>query len=267
MLPVLLLSLIPPRDQPEMQARTAVAIPSPIPGVFQEGEELTYEVRWTMFKIGTVRIRISPGHRAQAWIDSYENLPFVDLHAVYASDMDAEFFSKGSWAIDLSEGEWGGTNYRCDSTSTRVFVEDVAYRDLDSPPYRRHVRDTLELGSPRFVDGLAIAYLPRILAHTSQQAEIQTILNGRLGTTTFYCDEERTEEDIDACEYPVRVIRMNGKTNVVGVFGMTGDFTGWFSDDAAAVPIKGKLNVLLGNVTIELIRWDRKGWSPPAAGR
>jgi hypothetical protein len=44
---------------------------------------------------------------------------------------------------------------------------------------------------------------------------------------------------------------------------MTGDFVGWFSDDAAAVPIKGKLKVLLGNVTVELIRWNRKGWNPP----
>jgi hypothetical protein len=44
---------------------------------------------------------------------------------------------------------------------------------------------------------------------------------------------------------------------------MTGEFTGWFSDDEAAVPIKGKLNVLLGSVTVELIQWKRDSWSPP----
>jgi hypothetical protein len=59
------------------------------------------------------------------------------------------------------------------------------------------------------------------------------------------------------------VVEVHGNTSAVGVFGMTGEFTGWFSDDEAAVPIKGELKVLLGTVTVELIGWKRSGWSPP----
>ena len=62
--------------------------------------------------------------------------------------------------------------------------------------------------------------------------------------------------------YPVRVLEVEGSANAVGVYGMTGDFTGWFSDDEAAVLIKGRLKVLLGSVTVELIQWDRKERKP-----
>jgi hypothetical protein len=62
---------------------------------------------------------------------------------------------------------------------------------------------------------------------------------------------------------PVRVIEVEGTTTVEGIYGMTGGFRGWFSDDSAAVPIKGRLKVLLGEVEIELTTWNRKGWNPP----
>jgi hypothetical protein len=261
--PVLFLSLMTAGDMPDGAPRTDVRIPRPLPAVFQEGEELTYEVSWTLFRIGTVRIRTLPGYRARAWIDSYENIPVVDLHSTYGTTMDSMLFSRESWASERTETGWRGTNYTWEPTGSRVFVEDVTYEDPESPPSGRHMRDTLRLASSRFIDGLSIAYLPRVLAHTTQEAVIQTILNGRLGATTFYFGEERTEEEIDACDHPVKVIQVQGHTNVVGVFGMTGEFTGWFSDDEAAVPIKGKLNVLLGNISIELTGWNRPGWSPP----
>ena len=90
-----------------------------------------------------------------------------------------------------------------------------------------------------------------------------TVLYGKVGTTTYRFTDDKTTESIDALENPVKVVEFEGTTTAVGIFGMTGDFTAWFSDDNAAVPIKGKLKVLLGNVTVELVKWNRKGWNPP----
>jgi hypothetical protein len=260
LIPVILLLLV---MNPGVMPGEPPAPDRDTPAIFQEGEELTYEVRWTMFSIGTVRILSLPGHRARAWIDSFDNLPFVDLHSVYFAAMDSALYSLGSWAIDRTESGWSGTNYLCQPGSPRVVVQDVLYTDPDAPPVRREVRDTVIVSSARFVDGLSIGYFPRTLIRTVQRAEVPTILNGKPGMTTFYFEGAHTEEEIDAVEYPVKVVEVHGKTDVVGVFGMTGDFTGWFSDDEAAVPIKGELNVLLGKVSIELIRWKRTGWTPP----
>lgn len=240
-----------------------VRIPTPRPPVYSEGEELTYEVSWTMFKIGTIRLRSLGGRQSFAWIDSYDGLPFVELHSRYGTIMDSTLFSHYSWSIDRGDAGWMGMAYTRDSLRPLVYVDRLTYVDPDKPPVARTPADTLRMGGMEFVDGLAIGYFPRQLIHTAQQAEVPTVLNGKLGRTTFAFDGERTLLEIDALQQPVRVVEVHGTTDAVGVFGMTGDFVGWFSDDEAAVPIKGKLKVLLGNVTVELVSWKRMGWAPP----
>ena len=259
----MLVALVIPGESAAPPPVAHVSLPELPPAVFAEGEELVYEVAWTVFKIGTIRITSFGNHRAQASIDSYEDLPFVDLHSVYYTVMDSALFSLGSWSLDKSEGLWYGLNYVPDSSGVRVWVDEISTREPSQPPYRKERRDTLTLGSREFVDGLAIGFLPRMLIHTLQRADIPTVLDGKLGTTTYFFEGEKKQEAIDAVAEPVNVIVVHGSTSVVGVFGMTGEFTGWFSDDAAAVPIKGELKVLLGSVTVELIRWKRNGWSPP----
>jgi hypothetical protein len=166
--------------------------------------------------------------------------------------------------VDRQEdGTWNGLMYHYDTAHRRLIAEKTRHRDPAAPPYERGSRDTLVLKQMQFMDGLSIAYLARTLIHTNRTVEIPTVLHGTLGTTTFYLPGEKTTVDLGAVEYPVKAIEMEGTTTVVGVYGMSGDFTGWFSDDAYAVPLRGKLNVLLGSVSMELVRWKRKNWIPP----
>jgi hypothetical protein len=74
---------------------------------------------------------------------------------------------------------------------------------------------------------------------------------------------EHTSEKIDAIDYPVDLVHFEGNAGFVGIFGLTGDFEGWFSNDAARVPVLAKMKVILGNVRIELMKWKRKDWNPP----
>ena len=228
-------------------------------------EDLVYEVSWTIFKLGTIRLRTNTDYSADAFIDSYEGLPFVDLHSYNHTQMDSMFFSKGSHAVDKKDTDWVGFDYVTDVAHKRVRIEEIHQKDVHSAPYDRTVRDSIQLQSMDFLDGLSIGYYPRALIHTRDTAKVQTILYGKLGTTTFYFSGKKSEEKIDAVERPVRVIEVPGTTTVEGIYGMTGAFTGWFSDDSAGVPIKGKLKILLGNVNVELIQWKRPGWQPPVA--
>ncbi len=240
------------------------ARPTPGPDVLGEGEELVYEVTWTFVKLGTVRLVVHPDYSARAWIDSYEGLPYVDLHSRYTSQMDSTLYSRGSSSLELNaDGTWVGLNYRYDFGRNLLAIEKVRQQDPDGIPAERIPGDTLSIDRLQFVDGLSIAYLPRRLVHMDRSVDVPTVLHGKLGTTSFFLPAEKTTVDLDAVEYPVRAVEVDGVTTVVGVFGMTGDFRGWFSDDASAVPLKGTLKVLLGSVTIELIKWNKKGWTPP----
>jgi hypothetical protein len=238
-------------------------MPQPPAQVFSADEDLLYEVRWTFIKIGTIHIRSLGPYKAIAYIDSYDGLPFVDLHSIHYTEMDSTLHSIRGYALDKDGKSWSGLRYSTSGGGLRIGMEKLYQKDSASAPYKTERVDSLQLKSSSFVDGLAIGYLPRSLIHTNRTVSVQTVLKGNLGTTTFFCSNTRSYETIDADEKPVRTIAMEGSTNAVGVYGMTGDFTGWFSDDDAAVPIKGKLKVLLGNVKVELIQWKRGGWTPP----
>jgi hypothetical protein len=77
--------------------------------------------------------------------------------------------------------------------------------------------------------------------------------------------DKKTSCEIDAVEYPIDTIEFDGRAEFVGIFGLTGGFSGWFSNDEAAIPIVAKMKVILGSVRVELKRWNRPGWVPPRA--
>ncbi|HTY39162.1 MAG TPA: hypothetical protein VMH23_18735, partial [Bacteroidota bacterium] len=70
--------------------------------IFCPGEELVYEVTWLKIPLGQVRLRADSSgvsanqilYHASAFIDSYSGLPFVDLHAIDHTQMDAVFYSR-----------------------------------------------------------------------------------------------------------------------------------------------------------------------------
>ena len=235
----------------------------PSAAILSDGEVLVYEVSWTFFKLGTIRLMSKKDFSAEAFIDSYDGLPMVDLHSVHYSLMDSSFFSRASRSLDKEETEWRGLNYVYDLLGHRLLVEEVSQADPTSPPHTRVEKGVIALQDTHFIDGLSIAFFPRAFVHTSRSITVPTLLYGNLGTTTFHFMQRKTLEPIDALEDPVRVVEVDGTTSVEGIFGMTGDFRGWFSDDSAAVPIKGRLRVLLGEVDVELIQWNRGGWNPP----
>ncbi len=229
------------------------------------GEDLTYEVSWTFLDLGTIRLVTRDDYTAVAYIDSYEGVPVVDLHAVFITTMDSSFRSIHSRSMELKDGVWAGLDYRYDHVAGKVFIDAVRMNDPQGDVVSRTPRDTLELPDADFVDGLSIAMFPRRFIHTNSRVDVPTILYGKMGTTTFDFTESGVEEELDCLERPVRMHEVTGATSVVGIFGMTGEFTGWFSDDSAAVPLRGKLKVLIGSVELQLIRWNKQGWHPPAS--
>ncbi len=251
-------------------ARTNTTFPVPVSPVMVIGEELVYEVSWSFLKLGTIRIKTLPPQTpgsvfsAVAYSDSYD-LPFVDFHAFSTSEMDSALYSTGASLFDKKENQWLRQIYYF-TPSTLIYVTENAYvKDMQSSPIDTPTYDTLKLNYNRFQDGTSILYFARAHAHDSRAVALPTLVRGKAGITNLYFPSERTTETIDAIEEPIKVVQVEGKAEFEGIFGLTGDFTGWFSDDAAAIPVKAKLKVILGSITLELQEWNRPGWSPPIA--
>jgi hypothetical protein len=241
---------------------------SPPDRVFVEGEDLVYNVRYGFIDLGQVRIKIvgivrgksSLAFEGKAIIDSYPKVPFVDLHAIYESLIDSGMFSRRFLGRQKDNGEWDFSRYNFDYPDKRVLIEVGTH---DSVVVKR---DTLALETA-YHDGLSLFFYARAKLFSGLKVNVPTVIKEQKVSTYIDFKGERTSVDLDAVDYPVDVVRFDGNMEFVGIFGLTGGFEGWFSNDEARIPIQAKMKVLIGSVTMELMKWTRPGWNPPRAKR
>ena len=234
------------------------------------GEELTYEVSWWFIKIGTIRTKVIEvtkhnddyGIKAAVYIDSYSGLPFVDLHSVFETEMDKNCFSN-SFISKTKDGEtWWATRYRYDRINNRLFVESGRTNNKNSGEFKIEKIDTVTI-QEKTQDGLSLLFFARANVRKGTEVKVPTMINSKKGLTILNFYEKHTDTEIDAVEYPVDVVEFDGQALFKGIFGLTGPFKGWFSNDTAQNPIRAKMSVILGNINIELIKWSRANWKPP----
>ncbi len=255
---IVLLALFP--SSLSLRAQTAG------PMAFVEGEELVYNVRYTFINLGQVRIKTvgrvsADGHQAvftKAFIDSYKGVPFVDLHAVFESTIDSAFFSRHFMGKVKQDAVWDFSRYHFEYDRNRVIMEMGQQDTVVSK------RDTTDVNVP-YQDGLSLFFYARYQLFSGKRFAVPTLIKENKSITHIDFGSKSSSVEIDAVEYPIDVVPFDGKMDFVGIFGLTGGFEGWFSNDDARVPILAKMKVLIGSVTIELMEWKRPGWSPPKA--
>jgi hypothetical protein len=238
---------------------------------YVQGEELLYEVSWSGINIGTIRLKTlsvpefseSRKHKAVAYIDSRSGLPFVDIHLVAYTEMDSSFNSLTSYSYEKQDGGWQKVLYRYHLLEKMIIVEEASQETLDSSPQHSVVYDTLRIVKTPIQDGISLVFLARDLLQVQDSFSYPTVSNEKLGETLFYPLHPHSKVNIKAWKKPIQVVELSGKMKLEGIFGLTGDFKGWFSNDTEAVPITAEMKVILGSVKIELKQWNRKGWNPP----
>lgn len=237
---------------------------APSSHVLREGEELTYNVRYGPFDLGSVRIKTLSRSQAQAsvryeckaLIDSYPKVPFVDLHAVFESILDTAFFSHRFIGKLKQDDRWDFSRYLFD------YPRHLAYLEKGEHDTAVTKRDTVSVDAA-FQDGLSLFFYARDQLFSGKTVDVPTMINEQKVNTRIEFLGKRDGVEIDAVDYPVDVVGFEGHAEFVGIFGLTGGFEGWFSNDEARVPIMAKMKVIIGSVTIELMQWKRQGWTPP----
>ncbi len=239
--------------------------------VFQVGEELEYSVHYSFFNIGTIRFKVTDKeerngrtiYHSHAFMDSNPSLSWlVDLHIRFYSEIDQDAFTYG-WISDDSTSD--GVKYRqmrFDYANHKMYYE---WGKKIAPDVRQAIgRDTIAIDTES-QDGLSLFYYARASLHQKKDEQIPTFIDTSKAITNINFLDEKSEIEIDAVDYPIDVVRIDGRADFVGIFGLTGGFEGWFSNDSACIPIKARLKVILGSIRVELTKWKRGDWVPQKA--
>lgn len=231
------------------------------------GEELTYRVSYMNITLGTVKAVTEPfstvGGRQVAkvkvYISSSPNIPFVSLHSIYESwiDTSATFSHRFIADTEVEDGLWEHDEYSFDYVSRKINI--AKYRDK-----KKISSKTFDL-QRRYNEGSSLLFAARSLLTSGKTLRMPTIIMDDTVSTVINFQGKKGSAEIDASKYPIRTVYFNGDANWTGIYGLTGRFEGWFSDDDARVPIKAKMKVYVGSVTIELQSWKRGNWQPPKA--
>ncbi len=240
-------------------------------GMFQVGEELEYSVHYSIFNIGTIRFKVTDkeqrdGHtiyRAHAFMDSNPSLSWlVEMHIRFYSEIDQNAYTYG-WISDDSSSD--GVKYRrmrFDYANHKMYYEWG--KKAASNERTALGVDTIAIDTES-QDGLSLFYYARAHVHRKNNDHIPTFIDTNKAVTNINFLDEASDIEIDAVDYPIDVVRIDGRADFVGIFGLTGGFEGWFSNDAAGVPVKARLKVILGSIRVELTKWKRGGWVPQKA--
>jgi len=237
--------------------------------MLEVGEELEYKVSYSFFTIGTIRTQVVSKeqrygrtvYRTRALIDSNPSLGWlVNLHVQFYSEMDGGVYSYFWLADDSSKKEVNFRRFRFDYENKRAYLEHG--KRLSANERSVESRDTIAI-TDQCQDGLSLFFYAREHVREQSQMRIPTLIDNKQVNTYINFMNKREDADIDAVDYPVDVVAFDGKADYVGIFGLTGGFRGWFSNDDAQIPIVARMNVILGSVKIELQKWNRPGWQPP----
>ena len=231
----------------------------------QVGEELIYVVSYTFIKLGEVKLIVKDRkeingrtyYSTVAYINSYSGIPFVSLHQIYESKINQDYSSDSFRGIVKHDKYTTFTEYYFDSKNAKIKIKKGKVE-----PYQLWTDSTAGL-SQQMQDGLSIFYYARMNLGTKKSVYVPCFVNEKYETTkiNFYTGIQKT--DIDAVDYDVSCLRLDGKMNFISIYGLTGYFEGWFSNDEASIPIVAKMQLFLGNVKLELKQWKREGWNPP----
>ncbi|HRI86302.1 MAG TPA: DUF3108 domain-containing protein [Ignavibacteria bacterium] len=233
--------------------------------VLQVGEELNYSVNYGFIEIGKVNIKMTGSRQAGnnviytsvCSMKSNKGIPFVELNSIFESDMlynGNDLYTVRFKATEIKEEGKIIIEYRFNYDSNYVYVlkENLGNKEIDrNIPFNQNVK---------FQDGLSLFYKSRLNSFSQENFLIPVFMNESETSVNYYFTSKKDEIFVPVFDGELQTYRCNGMANFEGVFGLSGEFAGWFSDDDARVPLKSQMNVIIGSVTLELTSFKRSGW-------
>jgi hypothetical protein len=234
--------------------------------ILEVGEELNYKVYYGFIKLGEVKFKISgydattKKYTATAELKNYEALPLIKINYFFESTMlskDDSIFSVRFYSSEFKEKDINHIDYTFDYDKGII----IAKNDKN---FRNEEKKEIKIDEKkRFQDGLSLFYNARIHSLVNKNYIVPVYINSQESTVNYSFNMNKDVVSSDLKEYDMSAIKILGTAHFVGVFGLTGEFVSWLSDDNARVPLKAKFNVSIGSITLELTSYKKKNWTPP----
>lgn len=228
-------------------------------------EKFIYNVSWTFLHIGTITLSTER-------LISYPELVKITMDIKTAPLLP--FINIDEHNVAIMRESDGMTFYYYGKENNDGRIAEIIYRFYESANLTVHQRkdcitgklictDTIRYNKPYLV-GTSLVNYTRNIASAGLIKTAPTLLEAKFYTTTLnFCGPVEFVE-IEICEEPVRSFKYTGSAEWEGnaTAGLSGDFTGWFSDDSEKVVIYAEMEILIGSIDIELTEWYKPGWIP-----
>lgn len=227
---------------------------------YRIGEEFTYKVKYSFLRLGTLRLVVNDsvkinGHNVyhtQLFIDSNPLLFFVNMHNVYNSYIDDEFRLQLFKAEERIDDILYTTEYRFSYEDSMIYATLTNIKDPNQIIRKEITMDELLL------DGSSLIFYARANVHSVKAESLATFFEAKKGRVFINFKGKQGQQAIDAIGKGIDTYYVDGMMNSVGIAGLNGPFKGWFAVDSQRPPIRAKLKVFIGHVTVELEEW--KNW-------
>ena len=234
--------------------------------ILEVGEELNYKVYYGFIKLGEVKFKISSydaaskKYTATAELKNYEALPLVKINYFFESTM----FNKGDsvysfrfYSSEFKDKDISHIDYTFDYDRGIIIAKN------DKNFQNEEMKELKIDANKRYQDGLSLFYDARIHSLNNKNYIVPVYINSQESSVNYSFNMNKDVVSSDLKSYDMSAIKIIGTAHFIGVFGLTGEFVGWLSDDDARVPLKAKFNVSIGSITLELTSYKKKNWSPP----
>lgn len=233
--------------------------------VFEDGEELYYEVYYSFINIGWVKFNTTKvigkkdTYVCSCVLRSNDALPFASVNYEFKSQMEVK--NNNLRPTHFESREFKDSKQ---SEITYIYNYDSGFVDIKKTGYNHETEYAKRvLLNSDFQEGLSIFYFARFNYFSRQKISVPVLINQDSANVNLEYDMNKTDISISDIEYDISSLHLEGSTGYELVFGLTGNFEGWFSNDNSRIPLKAKFKVKIGNVTLELKSWKRHNWTPP----
>ncbi len=240
-----------------------VAIQSQAAFKWQIGEKLTFRVRWSFVRLGTlemhvvdsVRIKGRLLYRVKLRMDSNPVLIFVHLHNRYECLIDS-LFRPVVYMVNEKNGETRDVMiYQFDYDNNKVYWDILDSNDTTK------VLEHKVLNLEHYMyDGISLTFFARGNAKLGASYRVYSFIDDRNGPVDMYFSEKLHPLYFEPAKKKFSTLEVYGMFHLKGIAGVTGKYRGWFTNDDRRVPLKALMKVFVGNVVVELEKWEK--WAP-----
>ena len=229
-------------------------------------EKFVYGVSWAFFHLGTITItieRVIPNpelRKITLDIKTAPFLPFIDIDEQHIVMMRVHDGMTMYYYAVVGSGD--------EKVETQcIYYEEDNFSIYEARNFESGElisKDTLNYTEPYLI-GTSLMYYTRLIADSGEVKILPTLLGGDFYKTILnFCGPVEYIE-IDEFDEPIRTFKYEGSAEWDGkaTAGLSGEFTGWLSDDSGSVVIRAELEIFLGSIDIELEEWHKPGWNPP----